>query len=313
MCFWTLTDILTFERLGVISEQAEFNNDGHGFICLDCDDLEISLLFDMAYQNNLIKHFNHTLIHHSRITSCGETNITNVQPIQTYLGHTLIHNGTCNLKKVEELRKKVNTSLRGANISDTVSMAILLDNSKTEEEIIKLMSDFNDSDFIGNLAYKRKDENKVYLDLRRGTYDPKRRFVETAGQQEIKGYFDLESKTFHLSVSKSKPNYQTSWLSNYNYYNDYEINVPVVEEEQEKKSSDVCTYDLDMMFCRTKCDLHNCHADYCFCCDFVDNLNHCGFECVPHGCKENNCQCPLPLYDDDNQEFDKEYQAYLFD
>lgn len=304
MCFWTLTELLTFERLGVISEQAEFNNDGHGFICLDCDELDISLLFDMAYQNSLIKHFNHTLIHHSRITSCGETNITNVQPIQTHLGNTLVHNGTCNLNKVEDLRNKVNATFRGANISDTVAMSVLLDNAKTEEEIIKLMSDFNDNDFIGNLAYKKKDEDKIYLDLRRGTYNPKKRYVETAGQQNIKGYFDLETKTFHVTVSKATSNYilnSNSWLSNYAYYG--------VDTEEDKKE---CSYDLDKMFCSSACKLHNCGVNFCLCCEFVEKLNHCGFSCVPHGCKENNCKCPLPLYDD-NDKFDNYYQAPIFD
>lgn len=270
MCYWTLTTNLTFERLHQIEKEAKINNDSHGFMCLDCDVLEISLEFSNEYQNKMLKHFLHSVISHSRITSMGETSLSNCQPIQSYTKNVLVHNGTCSLKKVIELRDKVNATLRGVDISDTVSMTILLDNAKTEEEQKLLMSEFNSNDWIGNLAYYRHGTNKILLDLENGYYNEKLSYVETLGSDSIKGYFDIEKKEFNVKVVKGLTHYKGSWLDkyyDYQYQADFNsCDVPALEEK------DKCLFDKDKLNCNTRqngityiCNVHNCSYEWCNC------------------------------------------------
>ena len=270
MCFWLLTECLTLSEIAKITEKSLSNPHSHGFVCLTCDPNAVTktLNFDISYQESLIKHFSHALLHHSRITSFGDTNLMNAQPIRSKNG-VLCHNGTCNADNVLNVVRAFEMSkIKG--ISDTFAMTKILDNTPTEN-IFKKLELFNNSDFIGNLAYIRDD--LVYIHTQESTFNEKTRTLQTDGKDAYKGIFNLKTLTFHIAkIDPPRKQYYTNWYN----WSAYE------QKTETKKDADLET--------SKDCALRG-NQWYCM----QDNL------CTLHICTFQQCHCPDPSFLEDRE------------
>lgn len=278
MCFWILTKNFDMNNLSSIVENAIRNDDSHGFYCIDCKELEFSMDFTNKYQVNLLKHTTHTIAHHSRITSAGDTCEMNAQPLQSNKG-VLLHNGTCSLPKVEETIKEVKLTFR-QDISDSVAMNLILANTK-DDDILEQLEEFNAHDWIGNLMYIRDDT--IYLSCYRADISKLDEGVlTTAGSYEVYGTFDIPTKEFDVDTKKAQI---TTWWNSSTY----------LACGKSVQSND-CLENI------TACKLHGCTTTICncnkqaetTCMNYVSFNNRCDrwTSCVDHDCDSYNCHCP---------------------
>lgn len=293
-------------NLSKIVQQAIRNDDSHGFYCVDCEILEFTMDFSQEYQVKLLDHEGHTIAHHSRITSAGSTCEMNAQPLISKNG-VLLHNGTCQNDRVNNVIKEVKLTLR-QEISDSVAMNLLLRETPTDK-LLDTLQTFNQDDFIGNLLYIRN--KTIYIHAQYGTIDIEKGVLHTAGNKDIYGTFDIETKSFDVEIKESK----VKW-----YYSN-------------SNTSDLlaCGKPLKAETCLNNiyhCSLHGCSQTECFCnTQKVENTSTCinynerykrcdkRYECAYCECDYYNCFCNeykeedrISIIDDDSIEEWLEYE-----
>lgn len=260
MCFWLLTEKLTLLQMGEIVENAVYNPHGHGFVCLTCDPFQNvkTLSWSEGYEIAIIKHYGHAFLSHSRITSKGDTNMMNTQPIRSQNG-VLCHNGTCEADNVLNVIRGVqNSKFKG--ISDTYAMSKILDNTPTEN-IFKKLEYFNKSDFIGNLAYIRGDT--VYIHTQKSHYDKNTKTLTTGGKKAYKGIFDLNTFSFDIEEIQVKERYSPYTT----YWGGWQTsNFAVSQDVKSSESSNKCkTSGQECLTPNNLCSWCGCNSYVCYC------------------------------------------------
>ena len=132
-------------------------------------------------------------------TSAGSTCEMNAQPLISKNG-VLLHNGTCQNDRVNNVIKEVKLTLR-QEISDSVAMNLLLRETPTDK-LLDTLQTFNQDDFIGNLLYIRN--KTIYIHAQYGTIDIEKEddariLIKFNGKVRLKEKFNFEINSENLN------------------------------------------------------------------------------------------------------------------